>query len=370
MIAGFSGITVSLATTIFFEIYRVDVAFYKKMIWLVSITSPAVSFMFFSTKKNFLQGTLISAMVLMPLCFVMALEVSIPYALFDLLGVTALPAMRILALIAIGLISITLALLLARFFFRSFYIALFSLVLIASIVSFHIQDSSVEGRLAAAILSCFISAVGCSLSTRAIAEDKEYAWLKSTITFVSSFGRFKFDGVDLTDQDFSQANLINVDFSGATLLRTRWKGASGLSYARLGDCYLKDKRVRQLLTSLRGENESFGALNLEGVNLDSANLKRCQFVGTNLNFATLKNADLSGAVLKQSQLDGTDLSGATLTGSYIEDWGITGETNLEGIHCDYVFMRVPTEDNPNPLRKPDNWQENFGDDGFATFIKP
>ncbi|MEC4818367.1 MAG: hypothetical protein SAK29_34615 [Scytonema sp. PMC 1069.18] len=69
-------------------------------------------------------------------------------------------------------------------------------------------------------------------------------------------------------------------------------------------------------------------------------------------------------------MDGTDFSGAILTGACIEDWGITSHTKLHGVKCEYVFMRSPTPSDPNPRRKPDNWNETFTDGDFTDFIKP
>ncbi|AUB36881.1 putative protein YjbI, containings pentapeptide repeats [Nostoc flagelliforme CCNUN1] len=60
------------------------------------------------------------------------------------------------------------------------------------------------------------------------------------------------------------------------------------------------------------------------------------------------------AKLVQTQLDRTNFTGATLTGAYIQDWGITTDTKLDGVRCEYVYMRLPTKENPDPLRKPDN----------------
>ena len=94
------------------------------------------------------------------------------------------------------------------------------------------------------------------------------------------------------------------------------------------------------------------------------------FIGASLNQSNLRGADFSRAVLKQTQLDGADLSGAILTGAYIEDWGITSTTNLKNVQCEYIYMRVPTKENPNPLRKPDNLRETFADGEFADFIQP
>ncbi len=84
----------------------------------------------------------------------------------------------------------------------------------------------------------------------------------------------------------------------------------------------------------------------------------------------MQDADLSRAKLVQTQLDEADLTGATLTGATIEDWGITSSTKLQGVRCRCVFMRLPTKDDPNPRRKPDNWEEEFEDGDFADFIKP
>ncbi|MEJ6488094.1 pentapeptide repeat-containing protein, partial [Nostoc punctiforme UO1] len=89
-----------------------------------------------------------------------------------------------------------------------------------------------------------------------------------------------------------------------------------------------------------------------------------------LSKANLKDADLSRAKLVQAQLNGTDLTGSNLTGAYIQDWGISTDTKFDGVRCQYVYMRLPTKENPDPLRKPDNNKEVFADGEFRDFIKP
>lgn len=67
----------------------------------------------------------------------------------------------------------------------------------------------------------------------------------------------------------------------------------------------------------------------------------------------------------------------------IEEWNISTDTKLNGIRCDYVFMRLPPEKRPNflalppserldenPRRKPDDWNKNFAEGEFADFIAP
>ncbi|MEB3219188.1 MAG: CHAT domain-containing protein, partial [Nostocales cyanobacterium 94392] len=43
---------------------------------------------------------------------------------------------------------------------------------------------------------------------------------------------------------------------------------------------------------------------------------------------------------------------------------------FRGVKCEYVYMRFPTKENPNPLRKPDNNAEAFADGEFGDFIQP
>jgi hypothetical protein len=74
--------------------------------------------------------------------------------------------------------------------------------------------------------------------------------------------------------------------------------------------------------------------------------------------------------LVQTQLYKADLTGAILTGAYIENWGISPQTQLNNIDCKEIFLRLPTEDNPDPYRKPDNRDETFQDNDFINFIAP
>ena len=76
-------------------------------------------------------------------------------------------------------------------------------------------------------------------------------------------------------------------------------------------------------------------------------------------------------MLRYIQVSSKDhFTGATLTGIYIGHWNISNETNFCGVKCEYVYTRIPTKENPNPLRKPDNNGEVFTDGDFADFIKP
>jgi uncharacterized protein YjbI with pentapeptide repeats len=188
-----------------------------------------------------------------------------------------------------------------------------------------------------------------------------------------AFAAFKgtsFRNADLTDANFTGATLKNTDFRKTILIRTCFHKTKKLDLARPGETYLQKAQVRGVLVTGQGQDKIFDRQDLRGVCLKGANLQDASFIGANLSEANLQDADLSRAKLKQTQLDATDLTGATITGAYIEDWGITNTTKLHGVRCEYVFMRLPTKEDPDPLRKPDNKKEVFADGDFADFIQP
>jgi uncharacterized protein YjbI with pentapeptide repeats len=199
---------------------------------------------------------------------------------------------------------------------------------------------------------------------------EEYTFIRGIAIALAGKCGTSFRNADLTEAYFTSATLKSTDFRNATLTCTRWHQAKKLDSIRPGTTYLQTAKVRQLLITGQGQAQNFDRQTLRGVNLQGANLADASFIGADLSEANLQDADLSRAKLVQTQLDEADLTGATLTGAYIEDWGITNHTKLHRVRCEYVFMREPTKEDPNPRRKPDNWKENFSDGDFADFIKP
>ncbi|MHC0061314.1 pentapeptide repeat-containing protein [Nostoc sp. UIC 10890] len=208
------------------------------------------------------------------------------------------------------------------------------------------------------------------ITSQAMKEDEKYSWVRNLAIILAATGGTSFRGANLTNTDFTAAKLKSTDFRNAILTNTRWHQVKMLDRVRPGLSYLQNLQIRQLLTTGQGQEKNFDHQDLRGVNLQGANLADASFIGTDLSEANLQDADLSRAKLKQTQLDGTDFTGATLTGAYIEDWGITTDTNFDGVKCEYVYMRLPTKENPDPHRKPDNRQEVFAPGEFGDFIKP
>ena len=183
-------------------------------------------------------------------------------------------------------------------------------------------------------------------------------------------GGTSFHSATLVNANFQQANLRYTDFVQANLTHTIWFQAKNLNFARTMRTYLQNPTLVNLLVARETTDKNFDKHELRGVNLQGANLTDASFIGADLSEANLQDADLSRAKLVQTQLDQTDFTGATLTGAFIEDWGITHQTKFDGVRCEYVFMRLPTTENPDPWRKPDNRKEVFADGDFGDFIKP
>ncbi|NEP30235.1 MULTISPECIES: pentapeptide repeat-containing protein [unclassified Moorena] len=218
------------------------------------------------------------------------------------------------------------------------------------------------GALAVAVA---VGLLGTYLGWRALKGDPRDASILSIAIDLAAIKGTSFYNADLTDADFTGAILKSTDLTKATLTRTCWQNTAKLDRARLGTSYLQDQKVRQLLITGEGQDKNWDGLDLRGINLKGANLQDASFIGTDLNRANLENANLSRAKLVQTLLEGADLTGATLTGAYIEDWGISNTTKLLEIDCDYIFLKLPSKNDPDPKRRPADQERNFEPGEFA-----
>jgi uncharacterized protein YjbI with pentapeptide repeats len=224
--------------------------------------------------------------------------------------------------------------------------------------------------IVSSLIAITVIASGTYVGSQAIEGNRKYALIQSIAIAAISQGGTKFRRANLTDADFTKATLKSADFRQANLTRTNWYLAKQLEQARCDRTYLEDPQIRQLAITKDGQGKHFEHLNLHGLNLKDANLKDAFFIGADLSEATLENANLTGARLVKTQLYQANLSGTCLTGAYIENWGISTDTNLNDVKCDYIFMQLPTAADPDPCRKPDNKKENFKEGDFADFIAP
>ncbi|MHC5860964.1 pentapeptide repeat-containing protein [Nostoc sp.] len=236
---------------------------------------------------------------------------------------------------------------------------------ILSLTGFNFKTIIVTGSgvIIAACLAVYVS-------WRILVCDDKFSWIWALAVNLASTGGTSFRYADLSNANFARTVLKGTDFRDAILKQTWWSNAQRLDFARVGNSYLKHLQIQQLLVSNNGENQNFDGLNLTDINLSNTRLTDASFIRANLNHANLQNAILLRAKLVQTQLDATDFTGATLTGAYIEDWNITTDTKFDKVRCEYVYMRLPTKEKPDPLRKPDNNKEVFAQGEFGDFIKP
>lgn len=83
----------------------------------------------------------------------------------------------------------------------------------------------------------------------------------------------------------------------------------------------------------------FSGVNLSGANLSGANLHKADLIA-----ADLRGADLSYAVLAKAQALETNFTRAILTGACIEDWNINGNTKLDEVICNYIYLKADQKD--------------------------
>ena len=247
-------------------------------------------------------------------------------------------------------------------------------VIIAGTIAGGVSVYAMTVNPVAGIVTGFVSVVlvivsayiGCS----AVSEDKKQNFVrKIAISLTTRYGT-SFRNADLTDADFTQAKLKSANFTKAKVKRTNWFEIKQVHLAAVSTTYLENANMRELVVNKDLQNKIFDGWNLRGINLQGGNLKDASFVGANLNETNLRNADISRAKLVRSQLDKADLRSANLTGAYIEDWNITSQTLLYPINCDYIFLRIPTPEDPNPHRLPANWEANFQDGEFNKSMNP
>ncbi len=240
---------------------------------------------------------------------------------------------------------------------------------------------AVAGAFAITVATTFTEALGIASVATGFAVSGYVAWeamkrsgkyevVEDVALVFAAIGGTSFHGADLTDANFTSALLTSTDLRTDKLIRTCFQNTKLLDRVLPGTSYLQYSQVRQLILTGQGQDKNFDHLYLRGINLKAASLTNASFIGTDLSEACLQDAELSRAKLVQTQLDNTDLTGANLTGAIIEDWNITKHTKLHGVRCEFVYMRSPTKDNLDPLRKPDNNKEKFADGDFENFIQP
>jgi len=237
-------------------------------------------------------------------------------------------------------------------------------------VAFVGTDIEIACRFFAIGVACSLVFLGIYTGIQALKIDEKDIVIRRIGIFIAAIGGTNFYQANLTNANFREAILKNTNFTHAILERTCFSWVKKLECSRISATYLKDPQIRKLVITGEAQRQSFNRKDMEGLNLRGANLQEASFIGANLSKTNLQEANLFGAKLVKTRLEQTDFTRAILTGAYIEDWGINIDTKLDHVECQYIYMRFPTKENPNPLRKPDSEKEVFADGDFGDFIKP
>ena len=195
--------------------------------------------------------------------------------------------------------------------------------------------------------------------------EKKYFFIRPLSIFLTTWKGTNFLRAKLIDVNLSNAVVENTNFRAANITRTFWFHAKKIALIRPGNTYLQNKKVRQLVTTIEGQNQNFNRLDLRGVNLQGANLENASLIDADFYQANLQEANLSGAILVRANLEQADLRSANLTGSCIQDWVITKSTELDGIICDYVYLKWINGDKRDQMPP----RGKFKADGFVTFVR-
>ena len=179
-----------------------------------------------------------------------------------------------------------------------------------------------------------------------------------------------FRGACLDGVDFTGAYLPQCDFREASVRHTRWQRVNLLEESRLDGTDLQRPEVRQLLTSRIGTRQNYDHLSLRDLDLAGVKLEHASLVGVDLSGSTLRGASLMGSCLAEARLYGVNLQEAILTKACIENWAISTDTCFNNVNCTEIYLRLPTEADPDPWRKPDNRDESFKPGDFKDFVAP
>ncbi|NEO28039.1 MAG: pentapeptide repeat-containing protein [Kamptonema sp. SIO4C4] len=204
----------------------------------------------------------------------------------------------------------------------------------------------------------------------------------------------------MTNSVFSKANLKSIDFRNSVLINTIFYKAKNIDKIRYDKpknfesgasnySLLSNEKIRKLLVSGDGENQSYVGLNLKGAylvnaNLSNAELRQADLSYVNLQGATVENtnfkqANLSQAILQDANLKdanltetlalGTNFTGAYLTGACLEGWNIDHTTILERVDCQYVFLLEQPNANGHRERQPHDPDKCFAPGDFEKIYE-
>ena len=147
-----------------------------------------------------------------------------------------------------------------------------------------------------------------------------------------------FTQATLAGANFTQATLAGANFTQATLTQVNWYQVKQLDRVEFKGTMLSNPKVRDLVVTHHGANQSYKGLDLKELNLIGADLSDTDLTEADISNATLEGAWLEGVNLTKTQALGTNFRQARFTGACLEAWNIDSTTHLEEAICEYVYL--------------------------------
>jgi uncharacterized protein YjbI with pentapeptide repeats/uncharacterized protein (DUF697 family) len=214
-----------------------------------------------------------------------------------------------------------------------------AIAIVAALIGCQFADAPAWSALGAVGLGIYVA-------VRAVAGDVEHRAIHDFAVAIAAFLGTSFRGSDLTNTNFSQAQLNNADFRKSILMRSRFYEAEQLSLARADrGSILSQPALLHLLVTGNGRKQSYVGMDFQGANLIGADLNGANLREVDLRGATLQSANLEMANLTLTNAVGTDFSNALFTGICLDRWTIDTTTTLTQIDCRYIYLHsVLTQD--------------------------
>lgn len=127
---------------------------------------------------------------------------------------------------------------------------------------------------------------------------------------------------DLSDESFSNANLIYIKLNNTNLFKSNFEGAN-INYGILNHAYLRYVNLKNAMLYRADLRDA----NLRKANLTGADLREANFFRANLSLTKLNKADLRGAQIRMADLSVSEVNQANFSGAKI-GWSIFVDTDL------------------------------------------
>ncbi|WP_072622779.1 pentapeptide repeat-containing protein [Spirulina major] len=221
----------------------------------------------------------------------------------------------------------------------AFIVAMIGVIALAAVEAIPL---AVIVEIAAAL---FLTGLNIYLAWRAMRGDPRDLWIRATAVAVAAWGGTCFRGADLTDADFSHAQLKCCDFreykgEPTTLIRTVFKASTKIDLARPGKTLLAHPNIRNILINPgNGYNQNFYKMDLRGASLVGGNFEKANFKQADLSEADVRGANLKEANFTDTLVVGTNFTHAYLTGACLEAWNLDPTTIFKDVDCQYIYLR-------------------------------